>query len=183
MGELDDHVRGTMNALVRFAIACQPLPETALALERPEFGISAAPTAPSLMPTGRSVYDYDAHLPGDSAAAHLTAPGVEGNVTTPEAIRTTTAASSGDAVVARAESSMQTETMLLVDDGLTENTDFDERLSQQFWSPVSFGDVYRSGICVKQFLPNRAFDVASRFLPISTAHFSRMLKCSDINHA
>jgi hypothetical protein len=120
-----------MNALVQFALARQPLPETALALERPEFGISVAPTGLSPMLAGCSVYDYATHLPDDSAASHLTERGVEGDMNTPEAVQNTTAVSSKEAVVTNADPSMRKETMLVVHDGSLDNIDFDERLSQQ----------------------------------------------------
>jgi hypothetical protein len=55
---------------------------------------------------------------------------VEDEVKLPEAVRTTAAATSREEVVANPESSMQNETMLVVDDGLLENVDFDESLSQ-----------------------------------------------------
>jgi hypothetical protein len=83
------------------------------------------------LPVGWSVYDYVTRLPGDSAAAHLTERGVEGDMSTPEAVQNTTAASSRETVVANADSNMRKETVLVVHDGLLDNTDFDERLSQQ----------------------------------------------------
>jgi hypothetical protein len=55
---LDDRARRTMDALVRFALAGQPLPGVVLALERPKVGISAAPAGLSPMLAGWSVSDY-----------------------------------------------------------------------------------------------------------------------------
>jgi hypothetical protein len=49
---------------------------------------------------------------------------VEGDVNTLEAVRSTTAASSREAVVANADSSIRKGTVLVVDDGLLENINF-----------------------------------------------------------
>jgi hypothetical protein len=57
---LDDRARQTMNALVRFALAEQPLPRTTLALEQSEVGINAAPAGLSPMLAGWSVSDLGA---------------------------------------------------------------------------------------------------------------------------
>jgi hypothetical protein len=128
---LDDGARRTMNALVRLALTGQPLPEAALALERPEAGILAASAGLSPMLAGWSEFDGTTRRSGDPATAHLTEQNVEDEINTQEVVRTTTAATSGKEVVADVEPSMQKGTMLVVDDGLLENIDFEEPLSQQ----------------------------------------------------
>lgn len=66
---LDDRARRTMNALVRFALAEQPLPGTTLALERVEVGISAAPAGLSPMLAGWTVSDLGAEWSDPSHGA------------------------------------------------------------------------------------------------------------------
>lgn len=109
----------------------QPLPEAALALERPEAGILAASAGLSPMLTGWPEFDATTRRSGNPATAHLTEQNVEDEMDTQEVIRTTTAATSGIEVDADVEPSMRKGTMLVVDDGLLENVDFEERLSQQ----------------------------------------------------
>lgn len=128
---LDDPARRTTDALVRLALGRQPLPGTALALERAEIGISAAPAGLSPMLVGWSISDYAAQWPGGPVVGHLMDGEVEGEVSTPGAVRTTTLATSRVDVVANAETSMWEEKQLVVDDDLLENVDFDESLSQQ----------------------------------------------------
>jgi hypothetical protein len=122
---LDDGARRTMNALVRFAFAGQSLPDTVLALERPEVEISAAPAGLSSMLAGWSVSDHATQWSSDPAAAHLLERDTEVKMNTPEAAR------GREEVVANAKSSIAKKDMLVVDDGLLNNIDFDERLSQQ----------------------------------------------------
>lgn len=49
----------------------------------------------------------------------------------PGGAHNSTAATSGEEIVADAESSVGKEAMVGIDDGLLDNVDFDERLSQQ----------------------------------------------------
>lgn len=128
---LDDGARRTMDALVRLALTGQPLPEAALALERPEAGILEASAGLSPMLAGWSEFDGTTRRSGDLATARLTEQNVEDKKTTQEVVRTTTAAISGKEVMADVEPSMRKGTMLVVDDGLLDNVDFEERLSQQ----------------------------------------------------
>jgi hypothetical protein len=128
---LDDRAKRTMNALVRFALAGRPLPETALALERSGVGISAAPAGLSPMLAGWSVYELGAQWSDVTEAARLKEREMEGELDMPQAVRTTTATSSKEQVAVIAESIMLKGMMQAVDDGLLENVDFDERLSQQ----------------------------------------------------
>jgi hypothetical protein len=128
---LDDRARRTMNAVVSFALAEQPLPGTALALERFEVGISAAPAGLSAMLAGWSVYDLGAEWSDNSVTASSREREVEGKLDTPQTFRTITAATDREEVVTIAESGMPDKTMLAVDSGLLENVDFDEPLSQQ----------------------------------------------------
>jgi hypothetical protein len=120
-----------MNALVRFALAGRSLLETALALERPEVGISAAPAGLSPMLAGWSVSELVAQWSDVTEAAHLKEREMEGELDMPQAVRTTTATSSKEQVAVIAESIMLKGMMQAVDDGLLENVDFDERLSQE----------------------------------------------------
>ena len=120
-----------MNALVSFALAGRPLPETALALERCEVGISAPPAGLSPMLAGWSVSDLTAQWSDNSEAARLTEREMEAELDTPQAVRTTTATTNREQVALNAESIMRKETVLVVDDELLERVDFDERLSQQ----------------------------------------------------
>jgi hypothetical protein len=122
---LDDGARRTMNTLVRFALAGQSLLDTVLALERPEVEISAAPAGLSSMLAGWSVSDHATQRSSDPAAAHLLEREAEVKMNTSEAIR------GREDVVANAESSIAKKNVLVVDDGLLDNIDFDERLSQQ----------------------------------------------------
>ena len=122
---LDDGARRTMNALVRFALAGQSLPDTVLALERPEVEISAAPAGLSSMLAGWSVSDHATQRSSDPAAAHLLEREAEVKMNTSEVVR------GREDVVANAESSIAKKNLLVVDDGLLDNIDFDERLSQQ----------------------------------------------------
>lgn len=119
-----------MDALVRLALTGQPLPRVELALERSEAEIIAAPAGLSLMLAGWSEFDGTTRRSGDPATAHLTEQNVD-KINTQEVVRTTTAAISGKEVMADVEPSMRKGTMLVVDDGLLENVDFEERLSQQ----------------------------------------------------
>jgi hypothetical protein len=114
-----------MNALVRFALARQSLPDTVLALERPDVGISAAPAGLSSMLAGWSVSDHATQWSSDHAAAHLLEREAEVKMNTPEAARRR------EEVVANAESSIAKKNVLVMDDGLLDNIGFDERLSQQ----------------------------------------------------
>lgn len=120
-----------MDALVRFALAGQPLPGTALTLERSEVGISAAPAGLSPMLAGWSVSDLAAQWSGVSEAARLKEREMEGELDTPQAVRTTTATTSREQVAVNSESTMRKETTQIVDDELLENVDSDDRLSQQ----------------------------------------------------
>jgi hypothetical protein len=122
---LDDGARRTMNALVRFALAGQSLPDTVLALERPEVEITAAPAGLSSMLAGWSVSDHATQRSSDPTAAHLLEREAEVKMNTSEAVR------GREDAVANAESSIAKKNMLVVDDGLLDNIDFDERLSQQ----------------------------------------------------
>jgi hypothetical protein len=127
---LDDDARRIMNALVRLALAGQPLPGAALALERSDVGTSAATAGLSPMLAGWSVPGAtECH--GDPAAARSTEREIKGLGNTPEAVRTTTAGTYRENVLTNAKSSIRKETVSLVDDRLLENVDFDERLSQQ----------------------------------------------------
>lgn len=128
---LDDDARRTMDALVQFALAGRPLPRAELALERSEFGITTASAGLSSMLAGWSVSGYATEWSGDAAAARLTTRDIEAAVHTPEASRTTATTNSREEVVTNVESSMRKEMMPLVDEGLFEDVDFDERLSQQ----------------------------------------------------
>jgi len=56
---------------------------------------------------------------------------MEGELDMPQAVRTTLATSSKEQIAVVAESIMLEDMMQAVDDGLLENVDFDERLSQQ----------------------------------------------------
>jgi hypothetical protein len=67
----------------------------------------------------------------NSPTVTLTEQKVEPDMNAPEVGRTTTAVISGEEVVANAKSSVLKETTPVVDEGLPENVDFDERLSQQ----------------------------------------------------
>jgi hypothetical protein len=69
---LDGDARRTMNALVRLALAGQPLPGAALTLERSDIGIGAATAGLSPMLAGWSVPDYATEWHGDPAAARST---------------------------------------------------------------------------------------------------------------
>lgn len=69
--------------------------------------------------------------PVNSASVHQTEQKVEGDVNAPEVVRTAIAVTSGEEVLTNAKSSGLKETILDVDEGLLENVDFDERLSQQ----------------------------------------------------
>lgn len=128
---LDDGARRTMDALVRFALTGQPLPEAALALERPDGEVGAAPAGLSPMLAGWSELDGTTRRSGDLATTRVSQQNVEGEMNTPEVARTTTAATRGQDVVADTESRMWKESMLVVDDGLLDDVDFEERLSQQ----------------------------------------------------
>jgi hypothetical protein len=120
-----------MNALVSFALAEQPLPGAALALERFEVGIGAVPAGPSPMLAGWSVSDLGAEWSDDSVTASPREREVKGKLDTPQTLRPTTAATGREEVVTIAESGMPNKTVLAVDSGLLENVDFDEPLSQQ----------------------------------------------------
>jgi len=120
-----------MNALVRFALAGRPLPETTLALERCEVAISAPPAGLSPMLAGWSVSELGAQWSDVTEAARLKEREMEGELDIAQAIRTTTATSSKEQVAENAESIALKGMMQAVDDGLLENVDFDERLSQQ----------------------------------------------------
>ena len=128
---LDDDARRTMNALVRLALAGQPLPGAALALERSDIGTSAATTGLSPLLAGWSVIDCATEWLGDPAAARSTELEIKGSEILPEAVRTTTAGTHTENILANEKSSTRKETVSLVDDGLLENVDFDEPLSQQ----------------------------------------------------
>jgi hypothetical protein len=128
---LDHDARRTMNALVRLALAGQPLPGAALALERSDIGTSASTADLSPMLAGWSVPDYATEWHGDPAAARSTEREIKGSETLPEAVRTTNAGTYRETVLTNAKSSIWKETVSLVDDGLLENIVFDERLSQQ----------------------------------------------------
>lgn len=121
-----------MYGLVRLALAGQPLPGTALAIERTEIGTGAVSASLSPMLAGWSVSEVAIQRPDDFAVASSTEREVEGEVTTPGAAPNTTAAASGKVVVSNAEASPRKETTVVVDYGLLENLDFDERLSQEF---------------------------------------------------
>jgi hypothetical protein len=128
---LDDRARRTMNALVSFALAGRPLPETALALERCEVGTSALPAGLSPMLAGWSVSELGAQRSDVTEAARLKEREMEGELDMPQAVRTTTATSSEEQVAVIAESIMLKGMMQAVDDDLLENVDFDKCLSQQ----------------------------------------------------
>jgi hypothetical protein len=128
---LDDRARRTMDALVRLALAGQPLPGASLALERPELGSSAAQAGLSPMLAGWTVSDCDARSIEDVAVANVTERRVRGEVIMQGAARTITTEISGEEIVTNAESSVRKDKMMGVDDGLFENIDFDEHLSQQ----------------------------------------------------
>jgi hypothetical protein len=128
---LDDDARRTMNALVRLALAGQPLPGAALALERSDIGTSAATTGLSPLLAGWSVIDCATEWHGDPATARSTEREMEWSENTLEAVRTTSAGIYTENVLANAKSSIRKETVSLVDNGLLENVDFDEPLSQQ----------------------------------------------------
>jgi hypothetical protein len=128
---LDDRARRTMDALVRLALAGQPLPGASLALERPELGSSAAQAGLSPMLAGWTVSDCDARNIEDVAVANVTERRVRGEVIMQGAARTITTEISGEEIVTNAESSVRKDKMMGVDDGLFENIDFDEHLSQQ----------------------------------------------------
>jgi hypothetical protein len=128
---LDDGARRTMDALVRYGLTGQSLPRAELALERPEAEIIAAPAGLSPMLAGWPESGCALKWSINSASAHLTEQKLEGDVNAPEVVRTTTAVTSGEEVVANAKSSVLKETIPFVDEGLLENVDFDERLSQQ----------------------------------------------------
>ena len=128
---LDDGARRTMDTLVRLALTGQPLPEAALALERPEAGILAASAGLSPMLAGWSEFDGTTRRSADPAIAYLTEQNVEDEMNIQEVVRTTTVATSGNEVVADVDPSMRKGTLLVVDDGLLENVDFEERLGQQ----------------------------------------------------
>ena len=68
--------------------------------------------------------------PCDLEAARLKERKMEGELDMPQAVRTTTATSSKEQVAVIAESIMLKGMMQAVDDGLLENVDFDECLSQ-----------------------------------------------------
>ena len=68
--------------------------------------------------------------PCDLEAARLKEREMEGELDMPQAVRTTTATSSKEQVAVIAESIMLKGMMQAVDDGLLENVDFDECLSQ-----------------------------------------------------
>lgn len=120
-----------MNVLVRFALAGRPLPGAALALEMPDIGTTVVTGGLSPILVGWSVSDHAIEYSRNVAMAISTEREAEGEVTAPRDARTTTAPSNGDDVVSSAEASMRNEAMVNVDEGLLENVDFDERLSQQ----------------------------------------------------
>jgi hypothetical protein len=72
-----------------------------------------------------SVSDHGTQRSSDPAAAHLLEREAEVKMNTSEAVRVR------EDVVANVESSIAKKNMSVVDDGLLDNTDFDERLSQQ----------------------------------------------------
>lgn len=82
-----------MDAVVRLALARQPLPEAALALERSGVNTSAVLVSMSPMLAGCSIFDYAIQCSDDFAVASLTEREVEGEVATPGAARTTSDAS------------------------------------------------------------------------------------------
>jgi hypothetical protein len=127
---LDDRARQTMNALVRFALAEQPLPRTTLALEQSEVGINAAPAGLSPMLAGWSVSDLGAEWSDNLVTTVPEGRAVEGELDTPHTLGTKNAATDREGVVAGTGSSARTETMLAINGGLLENVDFDEPLSQ-----------------------------------------------------
>ena len=128
---LDDGARRTLDALVRYGLTGQSLPRAELALERPGAETIAAPAGLSPMLAGWPESGCALQWPVDSASAHLAEQKVEGDVNAPEVVRTTISVASGEEIVANAKSSGLKETILVVDEGLLENVDFDERLSQQ----------------------------------------------------
>jgi hypothetical protein len=119
-----------MNALVRFALAEQPLPRTTLALEQSEVGINAAPAGLSPMLAGWSVSDLGAEWSDNLVTTVPEGRAVEGELDTPHTLGTKNAATDREGVVAGTGSSARTETMLAINGGLLENVDFDEPLSQ-----------------------------------------------------
>ena len=128
---LDDRARRTIDPLAWFALAGQPLPGAALTLERPEVVTKAALAGLSPMLAGWSASDYAKLWPSDSTALRLTEREVKGEVNMPEAVRTTTAATSEEEVLENAEASVRKETTLGIEDGSFKNVAFDERLSQE----------------------------------------------------
>lgn len=119
-----------MDSLVRLALAGQPLPETTLALERPEIDITTAPAGLSFMLAGWSDSDCATQWSGGPVVGHLMDGEVEGEVSTPGAARTTALTTSRGHIVANAETSMREKNDVAVDDALFENVDCDESSSQ-----------------------------------------------------
>jgi hypothetical protein len=131
---LDDRARRTLDALVRLALAGQPLPGAALALERPEVDSNKPLAGLSSMLFGWSVSDCDAQDIDDVAVSNVTDREVGGEVNVEGATRTArtiTTGTSGEEIVAVAEASVWDKEMVGLDDDLFENVDFDEALSQE----------------------------------------------------
>ena len=131
---LDNRARRTLDALVRLALAGQPLPGAALALEGPEVDSNTPLAGLSSMLFGWSVSDCDAQDIDDVAVSNVTEREVGGEVNVEGAARTArtiTAGTSGEEIVAVAEASVWDKAMGGLDDDLFENVDFDEPLSQE----------------------------------------------------
>jgi hypothetical protein len=111
---LDDRARRTMNALVRFALAEQPLPRNTLALEQSEVGISTASAGLSPMLAGWSVADLGA-ASSDNFVATAPKGHKVGGIDTPQTLLTTNAAIGCDEVVAITEQTGSREMVLAVD--------------------------------------------------------------------
>jgi hypothetical protein len=131
---LENRARRTLDALVRLALAGQPLPGAALALERPEVDSNAPLAGLSPMLFGWSVSDCDAQDIDDVAVSNVTEREVGGEVTVEGAARTArtiTTRTNGEEIVADAEAGVWNKAMVGLDDELFENVDFDEPLSQE----------------------------------------------------
>ena len=131
---LDNRARRTLDALVRLALAGQPLPGAALALERPEVDSSTPLAGLSSMLFGWSVSDCDAQGIDDITVSNVIEREVGGEVNVEGATRTArtiTTGTSGEEIVAVAEASVRDKGIVGLDDDLFENVDFDEPLSQE----------------------------------------------------
>jgi hypothetical protein len=128
---LDDRARRALDTLVQSALARQPLLEDVLALETLESGTGTTPISLSTMFNGWSAPARNLQDSENRAIATLMEQEAYGDVTVLDTPSATTRITNKAEEANDAEMILQKETEGNVGDGLFDDLDFDDRLSQE----------------------------------------------------